>query len=400
MLKLQWLNCLWLLAPILAWNAAFSSKLAHPAFEFDEAEGAVESGLSLDVDDYDPAFAAEESGTEVEREESADPGAILEEAEDPGLGLTLPVLDEPGEPQLESETGPGSELPEPGWDSGGGEEDSSLPPVDDVDLGSFVTEVESADVAAQVDDEVDLDSIEPGWDEAEPEPDVPLDDEPPSEPSRATGEEVEPPPEPSGEDREPGPDEELQPASITEPAAEARGSVSRFRRPLFVAGAFVALAIVLSLVMFVLPTDVATDGEVTPAPGAESSGAQGDAGPDDAGVQPDGSVSEGLGESAGIADSTAASASAADLSRLGDDLLESVSRYYGRAVAEDAGQATCAELQAAYVEVEDLWIAYNVEGKARFRGRLPDELATRDERLYAGVQDVEREFTRSGCERP
>ena len=37
MLKLQWLNCIWLLVPILAWNAAFSSKLAHPAFEFDEA---------------------------------------------------------------------------------------------------------------------------------------------------------------------------------------------------------------------------------------------------------------------------------------------------------------------------------------------------------------------------
>jgi hypothetical protein len=37
MLKLQWLNCLWLLIPILAWNAIFSSKLAHPAFEFDEA---------------------------------------------------------------------------------------------------------------------------------------------------------------------------------------------------------------------------------------------------------------------------------------------------------------------------------------------------------------------------
>ncbi len=37
MLKLKWLNCLWLLVPILAWNAIFSIKLAHPAFEFDEA---------------------------------------------------------------------------------------------------------------------------------------------------------------------------------------------------------------------------------------------------------------------------------------------------------------------------------------------------------------------------
>ena len=37
MLKFQWLNCLWLLTPILGWNAIFSSKLAHPAFGFDEA---------------------------------------------------------------------------------------------------------------------------------------------------------------------------------------------------------------------------------------------------------------------------------------------------------------------------------------------------------------------------
>lgn len=37
MLKLEWLNCFWLLIPILSWNVIFSSKLAHPAFESDEA---------------------------------------------------------------------------------------------------------------------------------------------------------------------------------------------------------------------------------------------------------------------------------------------------------------------------------------------------------------------------
>jgi len=36
MLKFQWLNCLCLLIPVLAWNAIFSSKLVHTAFEFDE----------------------------------------------------------------------------------------------------------------------------------------------------------------------------------------------------------------------------------------------------------------------------------------------------------------------------------------------------------------------------
>jgi hypothetical protein len=100
------------------------------------------------------------------------------------------------------------------------------------------------------------------------------------------------------------------------------------------------------------------------------------------------------------ADSLPSPVSAVEMEQLGDVLLESISRYYGRAVAVDGGETTCADLQTAYVEVEDHWITYNVQGRARFRGRLPEELATRDERLYAGVQDVEREFMRSGCERP
>ncbi|NNK48902.1 MAG: hypothetical protein HKP01_08530, partial [Gemmatimonadetes bacterium] len=110
---------------------------------------------------------------------------------------------------------------------------------------------------------------------------------------------------------------------------------------------------------------------------------------------------EGPIDSPPLADSlVTTAASAQDMESLGDALLESISRYYGLAVAEDGGQATCADLQAVYVEVEDRWITYSVQGKAAFRGRLPEELATRDERLYAGVQDVEREFNRSGCERP
>jgi hypothetical protein len=85
---------------------------------------------------------------------------------------------------------------------------------------------------------------------------------------------------------------------------------------------------------------------------------------------------------------------------LGDNLLEDISRYYGLAVALDQGRAACSELQAAYVAVEDDWIAYIVQGRALWTGRLPEDLTQRDERLYAGVQDVEREFSRSGCARP
>lgn len=85
---------------------------------------------------------------------------------------------------------------------------------------------------------------------------------------------------------------------------------------------------------------------------------------------------------------------------LAEDLLGSISRFYGLAVALDQGSIECQELQAAYVDVEDRWIAYSVDGRARWAGRLPDGLAERDERLYQGVRDAEQEFARSGCERP
>lgn len=88
------------------------------------------------------------------------------------------------------------------------------------------------------------------------------------------------------------------------------------------------------------------------------------------------------------------------MEELGESLLESVSRYYGLAVAAEEGRASCSDLQEGYIQVEDRWIAYNVEGKARYRGRLPERLAARDERLYQGVRDVETEFGRSGCSRP
>ena len=50
--------------------------------------------------------------------------------------------------------------------------------------------------------------------------------------------------------------------------------------------------------------------------------------------------------------------------------------------------------------VEDGWIDYNTQYRARFAGALPADLVERDDRLYLGVQDVEREFERSGCPRP
>lgn len=348
-----------------------------------------------------------------------EPGEIMAELEEAESELTLPVLDdlaqaepEAGlEPDAEAEAEDDIDLPEPGWDSGDGAVDSLVPAVEDVDLDSFVTEVETADVATQVDealdvdeidlDDIDLDEIEPGWDDGAlgdspvvaplPVPDV-------AETDGVDSREAEEEP----EDSEARPAVEPEP-KVTPKKAKEKKSGGRSRRPMVVGGILVAVAIAASLWVFVFSSDVAT--EETGAPDASQvAGMEPGEGESGTVVEdppvPDPSTTEDPGEAAAAVDSLGPAATVDDIEALGDLLLESISRYYGLAVAEDGGQATCADLQASYVDVEERWIAYNVQGRARFRGRLPDAMATRDERLYEGVQDVEREFTRSGCERP
>jgi hypothetical protein len=91
---------------------------------------------------------------------------------------------------------------------------------------------------------------------------------------------------------------------------------------------------------------------------------------------------------------------AALLDSLSDETLAAISRFYGRTVAFDDGRVGCPALQTAFVELMDAWIDYNTLGKAPFAGRLPAGIEARDERLYRGVQDAERQFTRTGCPRP
>jgi hypothetical protein len=91
---------------------------------------------------------------------------------------------------------------------------------------------------------------------------------------------------------------------------------------------------------------------------------------------------------------------AGTLEQLSDGVLESISSFYGRVGAFDNEQIGCAELQSSFVEVMDSWIEYNTRGKAGWQGRLPAELEARDERLYRGVQDVERLFEGTSCPRP
>jgi len=90
----------------------------------------------------------------------------------------------------------------------------------------------------------------------------------------------------------------------------------------------------------------------------------------------------------------------AQIDSAGLETLGVISRFYGRAVALDDGQATCEELGEALIAVENAWLAYNADFKARFTAPLPAALAERDERLYAGMRDVERLYDESECPRP
>jgi hypothetical protein len=189
----------------------------------------------------------------------------------------------------------------------------------------------------------------------------------------------------------PGADSEAE-GVVTPPAAVRR---RRSRRPLAMAVGVVVVAAVVVGLLAVLRSEGPGEGvRPTTTPGV------GAAEPAAASEEPALDDAAGPGTVAATGDSASGAVTEPEMESLGDSLLGSISRYYGLTVALDDGRASCADLQAAYVEVDSRWMTYNIEGKARFQGRLPDDLATRDERLYAGVQDVEREFGQSGCERP
>jgi len=367
----------------LAPSPETESDLPEPDGELPELAPGVLTDLGVDGD------AAAEIASD-----SAGPEDILAHLEEVEDELVLPVLDVSpvvsGAPDARI-----ADLPEPGWDSGDEGDGAILPLVEDVDLDSFVTEVESADIDSQVGDVADLRDAEPGWEE-EDVADRAI-EEPVVEAVTAPSEE-DASDETGLEDIEPTePVSEAQP----EPEAEKKSRPARgSRRALTVAASVLVVgAVAVSLLMLVRPS--APDGgagqEATPEAAVNPAVAASEE-PGDPGAEA-GAASRDVG-SVAVADAVTPAASEAELKGLGDDLLASVSRFYGRAVAVDQGRAACSDLQTAYVEVEDGWIEYNVQGRARFSGRLPDELAARDERLYAGVQDVEREFARSGCERP
>jgi proteasome lid subunit RPN8/RPN11 len=100
------------------------------------------------------------------------------------------------------------------------------------------------------------------------------------------------------------------------------------------------------------------------------------------------------------APTVAAPAAAADspfvrLDRNADSVTSLADLYNARV---EANQTDCPGLGMALVAVEDAWTRYNV-GKRRL-GSLDGDRFTRDQRLYAAVDSVERDFDRSGCTRP
>jgi proteasome lid subunit RPN8/RPN11 len=85
--------------------------------------------------------------------------------------------------------------------------------------------------------------------------------------------------------------------------------------------------------------------------------------------------------------------------RLSDTLSRAVQNYHDRAALFANRQVDCSALARGLVAIEDLWITYNTERRARIAS-FDARRATRDQGLYAVVDSVESQFERSRCQRP
>jgi hypothetical protein len=85
--------------------------------------------------------------------------------------------------------------------------------------------------------------------------------------------------------------------------------------------------------------------------------------------------------------------------RLSDSLSRAVRSFQDRAALFASGQMDCSGLAAGLVSMENLWITYNAERRARM-STFDLRRATQDQALYAAVDSVESRFERSGCPRP
>ncbi len=88
-----------------------------------------------------------------------------------------------------------------------------------------------------------------------------------------------------------------------------------------------------------------------------------------------------------------------ELQRLGDLLASGLRDYQERATLFGEKQANCRGLAAAYVAVEQRWIAYSVE-RSKHVGSLDPPRAVADRAFYADMDSVEAGYSGTGCPRP
>jgi hypothetical protein len=85
--------------------------------------------------------------------------------------------------------------------------------------------------------------------------------------------------------------------------------------------------------------------------------------------------------------------------RLSDSLAHAVRNFQDRAGLFATGRLDCNGLASGLVAIENLWMSYNTERRARMAA-FDQQRATQDQSMYAAVDSVESRFERSGCPRP
>lgn len=85
--------------------------------------------------------------------------------------------------------------------------------------------------------------------------------------------------------------------------------------------------------------------------------------------------------------------------RLSDSLTRMVRNFQDRAALFESGRMDCSGLGNGIIAIENLWMSYNIERKARMASFDPPRVA-RDQALWASVDSVSRRFDNSGCHRP
>ena len=85
--------------------------------------------------------------------------------------------------------------------------------------------------------------------------------------------------------------------------------------------------------------------------------------------------------------------------RLSDSLARAVRNFQDRAALFGSGRMDCGGLATGLVAVDNLWMTYNTERRARLASFDPQRVA-RDQALWASVDSVSRRFDDSGCPRP